>query len=75
MEHIFSRGVIGKEDAKGNITRPGCKFIVVYQPNEGDDPLPYFHAASETDAREYVKAMAQCGQGVGLRVIAAKDAD
>jgi len=77
--HIFEKGVEGKRDSSGqavldkdgNAIRPGCKFVVVFQPDVSDDPLPYFHAANEADAKEYVKKMRECGQGKGLRVVPA----
>lgn len=68
MGHIYSRGVEAAIDAKGNLSRSRCKAVVVYQPEESDEPLPMMHAESEKDAQEYVRAMRESGHGKGLRI-------
>lgn len=74
-KHVYHRGVEGRADAKGNVVRPGCKAVVVLQPGESDDPIPYMYAESEADAREYVRSMKAAGHGAGLRIVKPSDVE
>lgn len=72
MANIYDKGIEGKVGAGGLVTHPGCKAVVVLQRDDMEDPLPMMFAASEADAREYVKAMRSTGQG-GLRIVKPTD--
>lgn len=70
---VYDKGVPGVVDAKGKVQRIGCKFVVVSQPDVSDDPVPYMYAATEADAKEYIKSMKSTGHGAGLRIVKPED--
>jgi hypothetical protein len=67
------RGVQGKQHpVTGEVTRPGVKYLVVLQEDEGHEPVEYGHFANREDARLYQTNMA--AQGVrGLKLVSAKN--
>jgi len=69
------RGIEGKSGADGKVTRAGVKAIVVHQPTEGHDCLPYGYFGSVEDARDYIRSMHASGNGGGLRVVKPGDVE
>lgn len=70
------RGIEGKANpSTGKVTRTGCKAVVVFQPYESDEPVPYGYFASEEDARDYIKSMRVSGAAQGLRVVKPSDVE
>jgi len=65
------RGVVGQVDrVTGEVTRPGHRYTVVLQPDEGHEPLDYGHFSNRDDAVLYMREMTRQGAR-GLRIVEA----